>query len=768
VKFIPYLVFYKNELVINQNFKEMKIAFVGTYPPRQCGIGTFTNNLIMSILVNAGNKNISDLANVIALNDPGEEETYDYPEEVRFTIRQEHQRDYINAARYINLSDSQVCILNHEFGIFGGDDGVYVLSMLYRLKIPVIVVFHTVLSEPSFVQENIVREIGKLAHEVVVMSHKAKNMLREHYDTPDDKIKIIEHGVPYYPGISHQKIKEKYNFNGYQVLLTFGLLSRNKGIETVINALPAVVEKHPDVLYIVMGKTHPNVLKHAGEEYRNYLNLLVKRHKLENNVIFLKTFLSEDVLFEYLRACDIYITPYLNEAQITSGTLSYAVGAGAAVLSTPYWHASELLADGRGRLFDFNDSTQLASVLNEILDDPDKIETLRKNAFEYGKTLRWQLTGHKYLSLIESIQQAALPLEKDKKLVVDTSMLPKFRLHHIKRLTDDTGIVQHARYGIPNLKEGYCLDDNARALIMVLMSYRQNKDPQALDYIQVYLSYIQYMQTDKGRFRNFLSFNRNFLDEEGSEDSFGRTIWALGYLISRSPKLAYREFGTELFRNSVKHFDNLVHLRGIANTIIGISYYLKSYGSDEGMLQKMRSMAQKLTGAYEKNSDDEWQWFEDALTYDNAILPLSLFHVAEITGEEYIKEVALKTMKFLENVTLSNGYLSIVGSEGWYPKGGTRAEFDQQATDTMATVRMFYQGYKVTKDVACLEKMFLSYLWYLGENELRIPLYDYETSGCCDGLKSSGVNRNQGAESTLAYLISHITVLNSMEYEFEH
>lgn len=746
----------------------MKIAFVGTYPPRQCGIGTFTNNLIKSMLVNTGSKNISDLANVIALNDPGEEENYDYPEEVKFTIRQEHQRDYINAARYINLSDAQVCILNHEFGIFGGDDGVYILSMLYRLKIPVIVVFHTVLSEPSFVQENIVREIGKLAHKVVVMSHKAKKMLQKHYDTPEGKIKIIEHGVPYYPGISHQKIKEKYNFNGRKVLLTFGLLSRNKGIETVINALPAVVKKHPDVLYIVMGKTHPNVLKHAGEEYRNYLNLLVKRHNLENNVIFLKTFLSEEVLFEYLRACDIYITPYLNEAQITSGTLSYAVGAGAAVLSTPYWHASELLADGRGRLFDFNDSKQLTSVLNEILDDPEKIETLRKNAFEYGKTLHWQLIGNKYLSLTEAIQQTVMPPEKDKKLVVDTSMLPKFRLDHIKRLTDDTGIVQHARYGIPNLKEGYCLDDNARALIMALMSYRQNKDPQALDYIQVYLSYIQYMQTGNGKFRNFLSFNRNFLDEEGSEDSFGRTIWALGYLIFRSPKLAYREFGSEIFSNSVQQFDKLASLRGIANTIIGISYYLKSYSSDEGMVHIMKTMAARLTDAFENHSDGDWHWFDDILTYDNAILPLSLFHVVEITGDKYIKEVALKAMKFLEKVTLSEGYLSIVGSEGWYPKGEKRARFDQQSIDTMASVRMFYQAYKVTKDVACLEKMFLSYLWYLGENELRIPLYDYDTSGCCDGLKSSGVNRNQGAESTLAYLISHITVLNSMEYEYEH
>ncbi len=746
----------------------MKITFVGTYPPRQCGIGTFTNNLIKSIIANAVNKSIGDMADVIAINDPGEEDSYDYQDEVRLTIRQDYQSDYINAAGYINLSDSQACILNHEFGIFGGDDGVYILSMLYRLEVPVIVIFHTVLSEPSFVQESIVRTIGKLAHKIVVMSRKAKTLLQKHYDIPADQIDIIEHGVPYYPGILHQEIKEKFNFTGRKVLLTFGLLSRNKGIETVINALPAVVKNHPEVLYLVIGETHPHVFKHAGEEYRNYLNLLVKRHKLENNVTFLKTFLSEEDLFEYLRACDIYITPYLNEAQITSGTLSYAVGAGAAVLSTPYWHASELLADGRGLLFDFNNSKQLASVLNEILDEPEKIEKLRTSAFEYGKNLRWQLIGSKYLSLIESIQHLEPPPKVDKRLIVDTSMLPDFDLDHVKRLTDDTGIVQHARYGIPNLKEGYCLDDNARALIMALMSYRQDKDPAALDYIQIYLSYIQYMQTDTGTFRNFLSFNRQFLDEEGSEDSFGRTIWALGYLISHSPKLSYKEFGTELFGNSVRHFDKLIHLRGIANTIIGISYYLKSHSSDEKMLQKMNKMAGKLTDAFTANSEDHWPWFENTLTYDNAILPLSLFHVAEITGNEFILEVAVKTMKFLEKVTLSKGYLSIVGSEGWYPKGGERAVFDQQSTDTMAIVRMFFQAYKVTKDISYLEKMFLSYLWYLGENELRIPLYDYETSGCCDGLKSGGVNRNQGAESTVAYLISHITVTNSMEYEFEH
>ncbi len=747
----------------------MKIAYVGTYPPRQCGIGTFTNNLIKAIVSNTKDKEIIKHTNVIALNNPGQEDALEYPEEVKFTIRQEHQRDYINAAKYINFSDSDACILNHEFGIFGGEDGVYILPMLHRLKVPLIVTFHTVLREPSFVQKNIVHEIGRIAKRIIVMSHKAVHFLKTIYDIPEEKIALIEHGVPDYPGLTHEKIKKKYNFEDRKVILTFGLLSRNKGIETVISALTKVVDKHPEVLYIVLGKTHPAVIEHAGEEYRDYLSLLVQKHNLQDNVYFLKTFVSEEVLFEYLTACDIYVTPYLNEAQITSGTLSYAIGAGAAVLSTPYWHAEELLSDGRGRLFDFKNSDQLAEILNDILDNPKKLNDLRNKAYEYGKKIRWPIIGKHYLDLVSSVvKESEVLVEPGKKLIIDTSVIPKFRLDHIRRLTDDSGIVQHAKYGIPNLKEGYCLDDNSRALLMALMSYRQNKDPLALNFIPIYLSYIHYMQTSNGGFRNFMSFNRQFLDEEGSEDSFGRTIWALGYLMHRAPNKSYREFAQELFGNSYGYFDKLSSIRGIANTIIGISYYLKSIPSDEGMVQKMKSMTKVLTDIYAKNKTEDWQWFENILAYDNAILPLSLFHSAEITGDESVIAIAKETTRFLESVTMDKGYLSIVGSNGWYPKGGERAVFDQQAIDTMATVRLFFQAYKVTKDPLYIEKMFLSYLWFLGENELRMRLYDHETFGCCDGLQDSGVNRNQGAESTLAYLISHLTVLTALEYEFEY
>lgn len=742
----------------------MKIAYIGTYPPRKCGIGTFTENLCKSIALNV-KQDAKTHASVIAINDSNSLQEYDYPREVKFVVRQNYREDYINAAEQINLSNSRACILNHEFGIFGGDSGLYILSLTDRLKVPLAVVFHTVLKEPSFLQKNIIRKINETAAKIVVMSNKAVELLIGIYDIPPHKIEVIEHGVPDYQDVSHDAIKKEYNLSNRNVLLTFGFLGRNKGIETVIDALPAVVQKHPSLLYIILGATHPNILKYSGEEYRNYLNKLVRDRKLQDNVIFLKSFVTEDVLFEYLRACDIYITPYNNKEQITSGTLAYAVGAGAAVLSTPYWHAEELLADGRGRLFDFKNPGQLSDILNELLDHPENMNALREKAYNYGKQLRWPMIGKQYLGMLSTVKEAPVMQKKSQQSIIEMELLPEFTLDHVRRLTDDTGIVQHARYGIPNLKEGYCLDDNARALLMSLMAHRQNKDPFALDCMRIYLSYIQYMQTEQGSFRNFLSFRRDFLDKEGSEDSFGRTIWALGYLLYDSPNIAYREFGKELFDNSRKHFSRLEHLRGIADTIIGISYYLRSFPGDESLLQLMKELATKLADSYFENRDGQWQWFEPALTYDNAVLPLSLFHAAEISDDAVFREVALKTTAFLEEATLSKGYLSPIGSYGWYTKGGDRAVFDQQAIDVMANVQLYFQAFNVTREPDYMQKMFQSFLWFLGENDLRVPLYDYETGGCCDGLKKDGVNRNQGAESTLAYLISYLTVLKALEYE---
>lgn len=737
----------------------MKIAFIGTYPPRECGIATFTQNLASSMIQNktAGSQN---QVMVIAMDD--KEESYSYTKEVQLKIRQEQQGDYLEAARFINLSGADVCILQHEFGIFGGQNGVYILPLLHKLEIPFIVTLHTILKTPSYNEKAVLTEICKMAAKIVVMTHKAVEFLTTIYGIPIEKIELIEHGVPDLK-FDHALAKKQFKLESKNVLLTFGFISRNKGIETAINALPPVVEKFPDTVYIILGKTHPGVLKHSGEEYRIFLLRLVKKLKLEKNVLFLNEFIDQDGLFQYLYASDIYITPYLNEAQITSGTLSYAVGAGAAVISTPYWHAEELLSNGRGRIFNFNDSEALSGILINLLENAEQLKDLRKKAYEYGQEHTWPKAGSKYQALISEILTEQAAHSHKKETIIDPLLLPPFLLDHVKRMTDDTGIIQHAKFGIPNLKEGYCLDDNARALLMVLIAYKQMKLPSTLDLLPIYLSYIHYMQNEDGSFRNFLSFRRDFLDEKGSEDSFGRAIWSLGYLLGNSPNDAYFQSGKQIFFDAVPNFEHLNSIRSIANTIIGTSHYLQNNQQDERMRGILKLMCSKLVKQYQQNRIHNWHWFEDLLAYDNAILPLSLLHAAGILNDEEILNIAIESMEFLTENTLKNGALSLVGNEQWYTRNGESSMYAQQPLDAQAMVLMYHQAYKITKDKAYLNKLYASFMWFLGENDMRMSLYDFETKGCCDGLESYGVNRNQGAESTLAYLISHLTVLQAFD-----
>ncbi|MBC8084959.1 MAG: glycosyl transferase, partial [Hymenobacter sp.] len=412
----------------------------------------------------------------------------------------------------------------------------------------------------------------------------------------------------------------------------------------------------------------------------------------------------------------------------------------------------------------------LADTVNELLAEPEKLRELQRNAYQYGLHLRWPKIGADYLRLLEQVLAQAAVAASPRHLLVDPEIMPEFSLAHVCRLTDDTGIVQHAKYGIPNLKEGYCLDDNARALTMALMTYQQNKSKEALGLLPIYLSYIHYVQRDDGNFRNFLSFRREYLDEIGSEDSFGRTVWALGFLIYCAPNNSYREFGGELFSRSVPHFGQLRHLRGVANTMIGVAYYLRAHPDDDGLVAELKTLTATLLGAYAAHRGPGWHWFEEKLTYDNAILPLALLHAAEITGDEHARRVALESLAFLDGLSFRGGYLSPVGNQGWFHRDQTAEMplFDQQAIETMAMVLVYLQAYQTTHQPAFIARMFSSYQWFLGENILRVPLYDQETKGCCDGLQETALNRNQGAESTLAYLISHLTVLKALELEHEY
>ena len=741
----------------------MKISFIGTYPPNQCGIGAFTNHLVRYASSGKNDAERMSSADVIVINERIPKE--DYPPEVKYTIQKQDQLDYTKAADFINFSDSRLCVLQHEFGIFGGDSGVYILPLIHRLRVPLVVTFHTVLKKPSFLERTIIREIGKKADKLIIMSRLGATFLKEVYNIPEHKIQLIKHGVPEFNINSAKDAKRKFHFENKKVLLTFGLLGRNKGIETVISALPEVVKKHPEVMYLVLGTTHPNILLHSGEQYRQYLKLMVRKYRLENHVFFLKQFIVEKTLLQYLSATDIYITPYLNVAQITSGTLSYAIGAGAACVSTPYWHATELLSDGRGILFDFKDTAKLSDIIIDLLDNPKKLKVLKTRAYEYGKNIRWPIIGAEYHKLFLKVIKAYRPKDQMSKMIIDPSLVPRLNLSHLKRLTDDTGIVQHAKYGIPNLKEGYCLDDNARALLATLIIYKRTKNKEALNLIPIYFSYIHYMLNVNGTFRNFMSFDRRFLDEEGSEDSFGRTIWALGYLIRYSPNDAYFQLASEIFKKVICNFERLNSVRGIANTLIGICHYLHRFQSDEEMINLMQRMSSILVERYNNNSTKDWHWFEDILTYDNGVMPLALYHTLELFDNTEVLKVAEESTRFLENVTLKNGHFAPVGSNGWFPKGGVCNRYPQQATDAMIMISLYFKVYQIKKRKRDLKNMFQCFTWFLGENDLRIPLYDHETNGCNDGLESYGLNRNQGAESTLSYLISNMNVLNALELE---
>lgn len=439
------------------------------------------------------------------------------------------------------------------------------------------------------------------------------------------------------------------------------------------------------------------------------------------------------------------------------------MGTGSAVVSTPYWHATELLSNGRGVLFDFGNIDELSDVLIDLLDNPEKRLTIRKKALKHGRKITWPKIGSMYNDVVEKVVQENIEIQKKEIIPYDISLLPLFSIEHVQRLTDDTGIVQHAKFGIPNLKEGYCLDDNSRALLMALMAYKVKKDSAALKLCPIYLSYIHYMQNKDGTFRNFLSFNREFLDEVGSEDAFGRTIWAIGYMLNNSPNDSYYQIGRLIFDKAIPIFEDLKSIRSIANTIIGICHYLRSNMSDDIMIERLRKLTHVLIDHYQANSHDNWNWFEELLAYDNAILPLAMLHAAEILNDDEVRKVAFDSMNFLVDHTMSEGYLSIIGNEEWYKKDGDRSTFAQQPVDAMGMVLMFRQAYNVDNDKNHLSKLFKSFKWFLGENDLRMNLFNHETKGCFDGLEHYGVNQNQGAESTLAYLISYLNVLKAHE-----
>jgi hypothetical protein len=570
------------------------------------------------------------------------------------------------------------------------------------------------------------------------------------FDVERDKIVRIQHGVPDFKVIEDQFQTLPVSWKNRRIMLTFGLIGRSKGIETVIRSLPLVVKEHPELLYVVLGKTHPSIVRQVGEEYREFLYALVKELGLENNVEFDNRYVSESELVYLLKVADLYVTPYLNKAQITSGTLSYAVGGGCAVISTPYWHAEELLADGRGRLFDFGDSKKLAEIIHELILDPDELAHLQKNAFEYGQTISWPKIGDSYLSLFQQITNNF----SNKPVLAPAIQLPEFDISHIQRLTDSTGILQHAKLSVPYFKTGYCLDDNARALILCLAAWNKSKDHSLIGMMHIYLSYMVFMQQKDGNFRNFLSYERKFIEDDYSDDALGRALWATGCLVRYAPTDSLFQIGHQLFNQSIEQLKQLRYARGFANGIFGIVEYIRRFPDQERYLILLESLADQLCDQFFRIRREGWDWFEESITYDNGLLPGSLYRAYEILKKERYLQVADVSRTFLESKCFREDWLSLIGNRKWLRMDDDFDLYAQQPIDALSMVILYESAFHATGNRNFIDKMITSFKWFFGYNDLDICVYDSITKGCNDGIEEFNINRNQGAESTIAFLLS--------------
>ncbi len=748
----------------SQIYRKIPVSFLATYPPRRCGIGTYTRDLALAAAKLQGEILIENsLFQVVAVND--RPEGYSYGDEVIFEINAQNRIDYQKAAEYLNLSFSQVVCIQHEFGIFGGPDGEHLISLLERLKKPVVTNLHTVMDKPSTHQKEVLKEICSYSNMVVVLADKAVDMLNRIYGVNKNKIRKVHHGAPDVPFLDTSYYKDQIDAEGKLVLLTFGLISPNKGIEYALEAISEVVKKYPHIFYIILGATHPNVKKNQGEEYRISLEQLVKKKGLEKNVAFHNRYVSLDELIKYLVTADIYITPYLSKEQIASGTLSYAVACGKAIISTPYWHAQELLSNNRGILVPFRDSKALKEAVLELVEDEVSRQKMRKKAYDFGRSMIWRQAASSFIQIFETavdqykerdkgVSVSKRDREEIKKLQIG---LPEVDLRYLQSLTDDTGVLEHATYTIPNRKHGYTTDDNSRALIVSLKNWKLFKDDSVLPLIQVYTSFLLHsLDKENKRVRNRLSYDRHWIEGSESEDCCGRVIWAAGQLGLEAPNDSLANLGIEMFHQAFNLAHDFTSPRAWAFAILGAVSYLKQFSGDRNAKLTCKKLGEKLLELFKNNMADNWVWGEDIVSYENARLPQALITFGQFYDNEQAASIGLRSLRWLLKVQTAPGesHLTIIGNDGWYTRDGKRARYDQQPVEAAALIDALHEAYLATENSYFIRKIDWVYNWFLGSNDLGAKLYDFKTGGCRDGLHSFGLNKNEGAESLLSWLMA--------------
>jgi glycosyltransferase involved in cell wall biosynthesis len=734
-----------------------RVAIVGNHTPRQCGIATFTAD------VNEALAGTGISTQVVAVND--KVQGYDYPESVTFQIAQDELKSYRDAAAYLNSQELDVICVQHEYGIFGGRAGSHLLTLLREVNPPIVTTLHTILESPNADQRAVLAELSQLSERFIVMSHRGKKMLQDVNGIDPAKISVVLHGIPSVERAKPDAFLKKLGLEGKRVILTFGLIGPDKGIEYMVAAMPEVVRHHPDAHYLIVGATHPNIRQFSGEAYRQNLIELADKLEVSSHIDFVDRFVDLNELTDYLQAASIYVTPYLKREQITSGTLSYAFGSGKAVVSTPYWHAEELLADGHGCLVPFRDSDRLAEEIVSLLSDPERLECVQAASYNEGLAMAWPVVGQEYLNTFDEALQSSRSLLPH--LTATEPQTPKKEvvaqqgfLDYLSILTDDTGIVQHATFSIPNRFEGYCTDDNAR---LAIVGARMESNPKLAKFgIELQhkgLSFLHHaFNEENGQMRNFMGFDRVWLEEAGSQDSHGRALWALGQLSELSSVHGVRTLANKLFLKGLPSAVEFQSPRAIAFTLLGLQGILASSHSPE-CLNALRHLSDRLSQLYNSVADDQWKWFELSLAYDNARLPQALMAAASLLDDDEKMRIGKGALNWLIQVqTDPMGYFLPIGSNGFYTKHGISARYDQQPLEATATIDACYEALLLTGESQWEHEVYRAYQWFHGANSEGHSMIDEATGGCLDGLLENDVNRNQGAESTLAYISSVLVV----------
>lgn len=736
-----------------------KVVLIGNFVPRRCGIATFTTDLLTALTEE--NPYLECWA--VVMNDLPE--GYQYPPQVRFEVNQWAIDEYRLAADFLNMNRVDVVCLQHEYGIFGGEYGSHILELLATLRMPVVTTLHTVLNSPSPGQLSVMKHIAQFSDKLVVMSNRAIDILTDVYKVPREKIVMIHHGIPDVPFIDPNFYKDQFGVEGRKVILTFGLLSPGKGIETMIDALPYVKKEHPDVVYIVLGATHPHIKREQGEAYRLFLQRRARENNVAQHIIFHNRFVDLKELCEFLGTADIYVTPYMNKEQIVSGTLAYALGCGKATISTPYWYAEEMLAQGRGRIVPFQNPEALAEQISDLLQNEVERHAMRKRAYTFCRNMIWKEVARKYLEVLSEVKQERerepRPVFQTKTMATIPREIPQIKLDHIIRLTDNVGIMQHAKYIVPDRFYGYCTDDNARALIAVLMANDMIADSLTVTNLAcTYLSFLWHaFNSEKRCFRNFMGYDRQWMEEVGSEDSHGRALWALGEAVAIADSDDIRCVAQTLFEMALPTLKDFSSPRAWAFALTGINAYLKRFGGASEVRRIRDTIAEKLFQLYQQNACENWPWIEDKVTYANGRIPHALLISGHAMQRQDMVDAGLQSLEWLIEIqTDPKGHFVPIGNNGWFTRGGPKARFDQQPIEAFNLIAACREAYNITKDSQWIDKAQLCLEWFLGRNDLNVPLYDHRTGGCCDGLHADGPNRNQGAESTLACFLSFMTM----------